>query len=234
MTHYSGVITHPVTIGRRDTIADGTSFGSWVEVSDCPGFVSFPDGTSFGSWVVVSDCPGFVSFPDGTSFGSWVVVSDCPGFVSFPDGTSFGSSVVVRNCPGFVSFPDGTSFGSWVEVSDCPGFTWSEGCTFKGRALPSREIAEERIRKIAATVAAEPDRLHMGDWHCGTSHCIAGWAVHQEGAEGYALERELGGEGVGTRDAGLLLLGLEAAGKFYLNNDAALEWLKSKLVEADG
>ena len=192
MTHYSGIVTHPVVLGSRDTIADGTSFGSSV------------------------------------------VVSDCAGFTGFPDGTSFGSSVTVSDCAGFTGFPDGTIFGSWVAVSDCAGFTWSEGCTFKGRALPSREVAEERIRKIAARVDADPDRLYMGDWHCGTSHCIAGWAVHQEGADGYALERELGGAGEGTRDAGLLLLGLEAAGKFYAGDDDARAWLKSKLVDAKG
>jgi hypothetical protein len=92
--------------------------------------------------------------------------------------------------------------------------------------------ADQRLRKIAEVVLADPTRLEMGSWHderCNTVHCIAGHGVHQEGATGYGLERALGGEGDGTRSAGTILLGFEAAGHFYDDNTTALEWLKSKL-----
>jgi hypothetical protein len=29
---------------------------------------------------------------------------------------------------------------------------------------------------VRTQVLATPERLHMADWHCGTSHCVAGWA----------------------------------------------------------
>jgi hypothetical protein len=232
MTIYSGTVTRSVYLTDKDRIEPNTSFASWVAVRNCPAFAGFPEGTSFASWVAVSDCPAFAGFPEGTSFASWVAVSDCPAFAGFPEGTSFASWVAVRNCPAFAGFPEGTSFASWVAVSDCPAFAWSDNCTFKGEPLPARDVAEARIRKIAATVADQPDRLVMSDWHCGTAHCIAGWAVHQEGAEGYALERRMGGSGDGTRDAGLLLLGIEAAAHFYDNDDSARAWLSSKLENA--
>jgi hypothetical protein len=211
MTIYSGVISYPVRIGPNDRIEPGTAFGSSVEVRDCP---------------------AFTGFPDGTAFGSSVEVRDCPAFTGFPDGTAFGSSVAVRACPAFTGFPDGTAFGSWVAVRDCPAFTGSPGCTYLGKPIAFGAEADDRIKRIAATIEQEPDRLKMDDWHCGTSHCIAGWGVHQEGKAGYALEREvaaLSGDRP-TAGAGLLLLGLEAAGRFYSTDDEARAWLRTKLA----
>ena len=127
--------------------------------------------------------------------------------------------------------PD-TSFASSVEVSNCPAFTGSPGCTLKGKPIAFGAEAEARIKRIAETIKAEPARLKMSDWHCGTSHCLAGWGVHQEGDEGYALECELGG----TSEAGLVLLGLDAASRFYnTSKDGEREvrsWLASKLEQS--
>ena len=36
---------------------------------------------------------------------------------------------------------------------------------------------EELIEKIAEAVFSRPDALKMNNWHCGTSHCLAGWAT---------------------------------------------------------
>jgi hypothetical protein len=72
----------------------------------------------------------------------------------------------------------------------------------------------------------------MATWHrCATTHCIAGWAVHLAGPEGYKLEKslvDLGGAGT----AGAILLGVEAASKFRISDDAARNWLRSKLAGA--
>jgi hypothetical protein len=46
--------------------------------------------------------------------------------------------------------------------------------------------------------AVETCGLQMSDWHCGTTHCRAGWAIHLAGEEGYALEEKLGSEVAGT------------------------------------
>ena len=40
--------------------------------------------------------------------------------------------------------------------------------------------------------------LNMSTWHCGTTHCRAGWAIHLAGEEGYALENKVGSEVAGT------------------------------------
>jgi hypothetical protein len=63
----------------------------------------------------------------------------------------------------------------------------------------------------------------MGAWHCGTSHCIAGWAVHLAPG-GYELEAELEkkvGPERKTLAAGNILLGAEASALFFLINDDA-------------
>jgi hypothetical protein len=69
----------------------------------------------------------------------------------------------------------------------------------------------------------------MSTWHsrCGTTHCIAGWGIHQAGPEGYWLERE-----IGSAAAGAVLLGVEAASYFCVSNDVARKWLQSKLEGA--
>ena len=36
---------------------------------------------------------------------------------------------------------------------------------------------EALIKEIAGIVVKEPSKLKMDNWHCGTSHCLAGWAV---------------------------------------------------------
>ena len=34
----------------------------------------------------------------------------------------------------------------------------------------------ENFEKVKAAIRAEPENLSMSHWHCGTAHCIAGWA----------------------------------------------------------
>jgi hypothetical protein len=84
-----------------------------------------------------------------------------------------------------------------------------------------------RIAAVAALALADDDALNMGDWHtCETTHCIAGWAVHQAGPAGYLLE-----EMMGPHAAGAILLGDEAAKHFYDSGDQAREWLASFLPD---
>jgi hypothetical protein len=95
----------------------------------------------------------------------------------------------------------------------------------KGLDLPTPEIAAERLRAVAAAALASADALDMNNWHkCETTHCIAGWAIHLAGKEGYDLERRSS-----HHMAGLQLLGIEAASHFYDTTEDARAWLKSKL-----
>ena len=48
------------------------------------------------------------------------------------------------------------------------------------------------IHQTIYAAASRPGALNMRDWHCGTSHCRAGWAVELAGEEGKALEERLG------------------------------------------
>ena len=98
-----------------------------------------------------------------------------------------------------------------------------------GHLLPSPALADARIRAVAAAALA-PDALSMEFWHaCDTTHCIAGWGIHQAGDAGYALQEELG-----AATAGVVLLGLEAAHHFYDSDADARAWLQSKLARAVG
>ena len=110
------------------------------------------------------------------------------------------------------------------------------GAVLRGADLPKAvqamrpaDEAEQRTRiaAVAALALADDDALNMGDWHtCETTHCIAGWAVHQAGPAGYLLE-----EMMGPHAAGAILLGDEAAKHFYDSGDQARAWLASFLPD---
>ena len=68
--------------------------------------------------------------------------------------------------------------------------------------------------------AAEAGNLRMDRWHCGTTHCRAGWAVIFGGDEGAKLEQALGSEIAGRRiyeaSTGRM------APDFFASNEAAI------------
>lgn len=97
---------------------------------------------------------------------------------------------------------------------------------------------------ILEQVEAKPETFDMGSWHgdetcdgpkvpsmgyrkCGTTHCVAGWAVVIAGAAGRKLELEVGDD---TEDAARLLFEASALGEnfpsFYGCERDALESLR--------
>lgn len=99
------------------------------------------------------------------------------------------------------------------------------GAVIDGIAIPSVDEAAPLLRQVAQSALAAPDALDMRVWHtCETTHCIAGWAVALSGDKGRELE-----DRYGCADAGLLLLGAEAATHFYDGNKTARKWLQGVL-----
>ena len=80
---------------------------------------------------------------------------------------------------------------------------------------------EALITEIANEVLSRPGSLKMNNWHCGTSHCIAGWACVINPV-GMRVEKEHS-----TQIAGSALLP-KYAHMFYVEDDVALEFLKTK------
>ena len=121
-----------------------------------------------------------------------------------------------------------TSVGGYLSIRadaklDAPALT-----KVSGHDLPSPEVAAARLRDVAGAALLVPQALKMSDWHtCETTHCIAGWGIHQAGPDGYKLEKA-----VGSAAAGAILLGLEAAHHFHVSEAKAREWLASKLEAA--
>jgi hypothetical protein len=88
--------------------------------------------------------------------------------------------------------------------------------------LPVASDFQERLKAVAQQVLGQPDCLNMDHWHseCGTTHCLAGWAIQQAGPAGKILEKLHG-----PYLAGLLLLGTEAANHFYDSKLDVINWL---------
>ena len=90
----------------------------------------------------------------------------------------------------------------------------------------------ENIHSAVFEMASAPGALDMGQWHCGTSHCRAGWVVTLAGGEGKALESR-----VGTPAAAALIYlasdpTLERIPDFYCGNELALADMK-RLADAE-
>jgi len=89
--------------------------------------------------------------------------------------------------------------------------------------------APQRLLAVARAALANGEALRMDSWHsCQTTHCIAGWAIHQAGEPGRLLE-----ETHGPEVAGRMLLGHDAAMHFHDSNDDARAWLQSVLDAAE-
>jgi DNA-binding transcriptional ArsR family regulator len=58
-------------------------------------------------------------------------------------------------------------------------------------------VVEDLDRKVAEAVGEQGEALDMGRWHCGTTHCRAGWAITLAGEAGAALEAKVGSEMAG-------------------------------------
>lgn len=99
------------------------------------------------------------------------------------------------------------------------------------------ELNIRLFQKIHAQIESFPESHNQGSWECGTSRCVAGWAVHlTTGQPVYATiglhpaTRELAGE-LGVRTGSIpavarRLLGVtadEAGRLFYADDEQAAE-----------
>ena len=73
------------------------------------------------------------------------------------------------------------------DCSDCSGCSYCSGKK-GGTGEPPIPVIPDIDRAVYAAASA-PDALDMGQWHCGTTHCRAGWVVTLAGEEGAALEK---------------------------------------------
>ena len=61
----------------------------------------------------------------------------------------------------------------------------------RGANLSGAPVIDDIHAKVYAA-ASQPGALDMGSWHCGTSHCRAGWVVTLAGQPGLDLEAKIG------------------------------------------
>jgi len=116
--------------------------------------------------------------------------------------------------------------------------------------IPPVKDADKRLREVAELVVKDHEKLDMGCWFgcsneprepsadfakiahtCGTTACIAGWALLLAGDDGKALLLALNNQHIDEPEdvAGFILLGGEAANHFYDEDDEALEFLQGVL-----
>jgi hypothetical protein len=85
-------------------------------------------------------------------------------------------------------------------------------------------------RRVAEAILAKPDALNMATWHgsnaCGTTHCLAGWAIALTPGASMLEDR------IGAQTTGQLLMP-SAAHLFTATNQAALEWCRSIVQAAE-
>lgn len=108
------------------------------------------------------------------------------------------------------------------------------GGTVRNIAVP---VVPDLDAQILAAIREKPNRLDMDFWHgkdedpCGTTHCIAGWAVVMAGEAGKALEDRYDAE-----TAGALIYAASNPGQpipnFHVKNAAAMRGLKRRVARS--
>ncbi len=145
-----------------------------------------------------------------------------------PQVTSIGGYLDVSE-GAQCDLPQVTSIGGYLEIKPRGKLTAPNLKTINGEPISAPADQAALLKQVADHALAAPENFTMSDWHaCGTAHCIAGWAVHLKGEEGYALEKK-----VGPATAGALLLGTDAAAMFFLSKDEAtgrLEMIRQGVV----
>jgi uncharacterized protein YjbI with pentapeptide repeats len=114
---------------------------------------------------------------------------------------------------------------SWANLGRAD-LSWADltGADLTGADLAGGPVIEDIHAKVYAA-ASQPGALNMNMWHCGTSHCRAGWVVTLAGKEGADLEAK-----IGTPAAAIAIYmasdperwKTERLPDFYCNNETAL------------
>jgi uncharacterized protein YjbI with pentapeptide repeats len=90
--------------------------------------------------------------------------------------------------------------GANLSGADLSG-AYLSGANLSGAYLSGAYLREANLRGAPAIedihakvydAASQPGALDMSMWHCGTSHCRAGWVVTLAGKEGADLEAKIG------------------------------------------
>jgi hypothetical protein len=93
---------------------------------------------------------------------------------------------------------------------------------------PTPVIAD--IHQTVYAAASAPKALDMRHWHCGTTHCRAGWVVTLAGEEGKALE-----EATSTLHAAMLIYRASdptwRMSDFLASNESALNDMKLLAIQ---
>ena len=72
------------------------------------------------------------------------------------------------------------------DCSDCSGCSRCSGLA--PQKIENKIPVIPNIHASILEAASKPGALNMGQWHCGTSHCRAGWVVTLAGGDGRKLE----------------------------------------------
>jgi hypothetical protein len=71
-----------------------------------------------------------------------------------------------------------------------------QGADLRGADLRDDDLCDvpiiQNIHQTVFSAVSVPGLLNMDSWHCGTTHCRAGWVITLAGEEGKALEDKIG------------------------------------------
>jgi hypothetical protein len=221
MTHLLG--NHTITKENAHKYAGVTSIGGDATIrAACPALTSIG-----GDATIRAACPALTSIG-----GNAYIYADCPVLTSIggyayiyaacPVLTTIGGYADIRAaCPALTSIggdayiyadcPVLTSIGGDADINAaCPVLTSIGG-------KPVSPLADQIAyrAKVAKAILAKPQDFNMEKWHCGTQHCLAGWAQHLAGPEWSEKA------GVYPSTAGACLLGPSVAPLFYRIGETA-------------
>ena len=106
------------------------------------------------------------------------------------------------------------------------------GADLSGADLGDCPVKIPNIHQTVFEAASQPNALDMGTWHCGTTHCRAGWVVTLAGEGGKALEYAMGTSAAATMIYMASDPKLEKVPNFYATNAEAMDDMR-RLAKAE-
>jgi uncharacterized protein YjbI with pentapeptide repeats len=99
-----------------------------------------------------------------------------------------------------------------------------------GLSLPCRDRHKDILREVKNIILEDESKLDMSTWHnkCESTHCIAGWIsylVSVKDCVNYEMINNVNAFSIASHLIGHHFLNVNE--KFHLENDDAIDWLKS-------
>ena len=135
--------------------------------------ITLAEGCTFWDLINLTSLEGVI-LAEGCTFLDLTSLTSLEG-VTLAEGCTFLGLTSLTSFEG-VTLANGCSFWDLTSLTSLEGVTLAEGCEFGGLSEDISLSANPSDEEMKIISQIQIENLKMKFWHCGTSHCLAGWA----------------------------------------------------------